>query len=60
MGGIDIARIEFAPSSVDPVDGSCTCANVTEDDWQEGALQLSHRELATFDRDCIQVIARDR
>ena len=59
VGGIDIARIEFAPSSIDPTDGSCTCTNVTEDDWQEGALRLSHRERATFDRDCIQVIARD-
>jgi len=59
VGGIDIVSIEFAPSSVD-ADGNCTCANVQESDWEAGALRLSHRELATFDRDCIVIISRDR
>lgn len=57
--GLDIRSIEFAPSSVD-VNGDCTCDDVLESDWQNTALDVGHRTIPTFDRDCIIVLARDR
>ena len=59
VSGIDIVSVEFAPSSVD-ASGNCTCDNVQESDWQLGSLVIDPREIATFDRSCIVIIARDR
>ena len=60
VSGINIRSIEFAPSTIDPITGDCTCANVTDEDWVPGPLNLGPRELATFDRNCIVVFAQDR